>query len=206
MDEDDRLPKNICIKCCSKLQTVCEFIDTARKAQDVLQNKSLILEQNVDNNKSSKIKIKEEMDCSDEIKFTPMEVSVDPLMVLQNSEDSILPDVEDNSESVEQDVTYLHGVDGEDVTIKLIKKGDKSCDPSDDKKDLSKPFQCKTCDRGFFTELALKNHSWIHYNENRAIKPHKCATCGDTFEYKSELMLHLKKHRTAGMCKICGRV
>ncbi|XP_045448628.1 zinc finger protein 266-like [Melitaea cinxia] len=206
VDEDDRLPKNICIKCCSKLQTVCEFIDTARKAQDVLQNRSLILEQNVDNIKNSKTKIKEETDCSDEIKFTSMEVSVDPMMVLQSSEDSILPDVEDNSESVEQDVTYLHGVDGEDVTIKLIKKGDKSCDPSDDKKDLSKPFQCKTCNRGFFTELALKNHFWTHYNDNRVIKSQKCATCGDTFEYKSELMLHLKKHRTAGMCKICGRV
>ncbi|XP_047527198.1 zinc finger and SCAN domain-containing protein 2-like [Vanessa atalanta] len=205
VEEDDKLPKNICVKCCSKLQTVCDFIDTARKAQDVLQNQSMILEQTEEITKTIKAN-NVEPDYGDDIKYTAMEVNVDPMMVLQNSEDSILPDNEENSESIEQDVTYLHGVDGEDVTIKLIKKGDKTCDPNDDKKDTTKPFQCITCNRGFFTELALKNHSWTHFNEDRATKPYKCSSCREQFDYKSELLIHLKLHRTSGMCLICGRI
>lgn len=150
---------------------------------------------------SYKTKIKVESEYVDDIKYIPMEVSVDPMMVLQNSEESNSQASEDN-ESIEQDVTYLHGVDGEDVTIKLIKKGD----TSDDKKDVIKPFPCHSCNRSFFTELALKNHSWTHFNEDRAVKPFKCSSCREQFDYKSDLMKHLKNHRSNGMCQICGRM
>ncbi|CAH0727384.1 unnamed protein product, partial [Brenthis ino] len=200
VDEDDKLPKTICIKCCSKLQTVCDFIDTARKAQELLQNQSLLLEQN-DDMDTFNTKINEEPEIEEETKFTAMEVSVDPMMVLQNSEEGNSPDIEDN-ESREQDVTYLHGVDGEDVTIKLIKKGE----TGEDMKDFIKPFKCPSCYRSYFTELALKNHSWIHLNEEKNVKPFKCSSCGEQFDYKIELLIHLKTHRTSGMCLICGRI
>lgn len=181
---------------------MCDFIDTARKAQELLQNQSLLLEQNDDIRETFNTKIKVAPEIEEETKFTAMEISVDPMMVLQNSEESSTTDIEDNNESREQDVTYLHGVDGEDVTIKLIKKGE----AGEDMKDFIKPFKCPSCHRSYFTELALKNHSWIHLNEEKNVKPFKCSSCGEQFDYKIELLIHLKTHRTSGMCLICGRV
>ncbi|OWR47725.1 Serendipity locus protein H-1 [Danaus plexippus plexippus] len=203
VDEDDKLPKNICIQCCSKLQIVSEFIDNAHRAQEVLLKQSLMLEDNDENKPILITDIKSETDFDSDTKC--MEVNVDPMMVLQNSEVEEAPNLEKSCESVEyeDEITYLNGADGENVTIKLIKKGDKLME--DDKKD-TKPFQCITCNRGYYTELALKNHSWIHFNEDKIVKPFKCSSCGDQFEYKNELISHLKEHRTRGMCNICGRL
>ncbi|XP_045774824.1 zinc finger protein 251-like [Maniola jurtina] len=202
VDEDDKLPKNICIKCCSKLQTVCDFIDKAIKAQEILQQLSLTLEQNKPN-KILKTIIKEEPDSDDDLKFATMEISVDPMMVLQNSEDGLSPNIEENSEIEEQDVTHLHSVDGEDVTIKLIKRTDKTDDPNSKPEEV-KPYPCKTCGRAFHTELALKNHCWVHKHET-ATRPFKCGSCREQFDFKHELVAHLKKHNTSGMCLLCGR-
>ncbi|CAG9581547.1 unnamed protein product [Danaus chrysippus] len=203
VDEDDKLPKNICIQCCSKLQNVCEFIDNAHKAQEVLLKQSMMLEDNDENKPILITEIKSETDFDSDAKC--MEVNVDPMMVLQNSEVEETPNLEKSCESVEHEdeITYLNGADGENVTIKLIKKGDKVIE--DDKKD-TKPFQCITCNRGYYTELALKNHSWIHFNEDKIVKPYKCGSCGDQFEYKNEWISHLKEHRSRGMCNICGRL
>lgn len=218
MDENDKLPKNICIRCCTKLQTVCEFIDTARKAQETLLERSILLDQitsneTADSYMKKEIKIETQTYFDDESCVSEMEVSVDPMVVLQNSENTTSPVPEENSQMQLEDLTYLHGLDGETVTIKLIKKGDQhDTDPLDvadnPKKDsLPKPFPCVICKRSFLTELALKNHSWIHYNEDKnAIKDYKCSTCYECFEYKADLIAHLKEHRTNGTCTICGRV
>lgn len=145
-----------------------------------------------------------ESEYVDENKYIPMEISVDPMMVLQNSEESNSPESED-AESIEEDVIYLHGVDGEDVTIKLIKKGDTS-DEKTISTDIIKPFPCHSCNRSFFTELALKNHSWTHFNEDKTVKPFKCSSCREQFDYKNDLMIHLKNHRSNIMCQVCGRM
>lgn len=153
--------------------------------------------------------IKTEVCTDDEAKFSGMEVSVDPMMVLQNSEELLSPNQECNDENNFEDVTYLHGVDGENVTIKLIKKGDKVVDTHSDKKQYNwKPFPCVTCNRSFYTELALKNHSWTHINEDKAKanKQYRCSSCNESFDYKCDLIGHLKEHRTSGLCQICGRV
>ncbi|XP_063358039.1 zinc finger protein 691-like [Cydia amplana] len=217
VDEEDKLPKNICIRCCSKLQTVCEFIDTARKAQEVLLNQSIILDQfDPPSSQNCMVQpiteIKSEVEYSDdENHITEMEISVDPMMILQNSDSLLSPNVEESTEDKcndqEEDITHLHSVDGENVTIKLIKKGDAPTDQSGPglKKKKIKPFPCITCKRSFYTELALKNHSWIHFNEERVNKKFKCGTCEESFDYKCDLIVHLKKHRTNGMCTICGR-
>lgn len=208
VDEDDKLPKNICIQCCTKLQTVCDFIDTARKAQEYLLNRSIMLEEINDTcvNEFSNVSvtdIKTEVYSDEEAKFSGMEVSVDPMMVLQNSEELLSP----NPEDISEDVTYLHGVDGENVTIKLIKRGDKAVEPNVDKKEYNwKPFPCVTCKRSFTTELALKNHSWIHINEDKLNQQYRCTSCSDSFDYKCDLIAHLKEHRNSGMCQLCGRV
>lgn len=153
----------------------------------------------------SKTPIKSEpADSDDENLVTEMEISVDPMMVLQNSESLQSPNIEDNNEQVE-DITHLHSVDGENVTIKLIKRGDAPADKSEDSKSKGKPFPCITCKRSFFTELALKNHSWTHFNEERVNKKFKCGTCEESFDYKCDLIVHLKKHKTSGLCTLCGR-
>ncbi|XP_063827257.1 zinc finger protein 888-like [Ostrinia nubilalis] len=223
VDEDDKLPKNICIKCCTKLQTVCEFIDTARNSQVLLLKKSIMIEQYVsslqNDEKSFRIVnngIKLEYDGSDdESKFTEMEISVDPNMVLQNSEEPLSPcPSADESSTTFEDVTHLHDVDSENVTIKLIKKGDKNlpqiydddngyCPPKKEPK--PKPFPCVTCKRSFHSEFALKNHSWIHINEEKCHTQFRCSTCDEGFDYKSDLITHLKIHRVNGICQFCGR-
>lgn len=159
---------------------------------------------------NKEIKPEPEMISDDDGKFTEMEVSVDPMVVLQNSEEPLSPNIEEPSPAFE-DVTHLHDVDSDNVTIKLIRKGEKCTEDDDNdtdgKKDgpdsLSlKPFPCVTCKRGFYTELALKNHSWVHINDNAQFR---CHTCNAGFDFKSNLISHLKTHRLGGICQFCGR-
>nr|XP_049692448.1 gastrula zinc finger protein XlCGF57.1 [Helicoverpa armigera] len=223
VDEDDKLPKNICIKCCTKLQSVCDFIDTARKAQEVLLQRSFVIDRIITEKCMISLATDEKFESEESVdndKFTEMEVSVDPMMVLQNSASTFSPNYE-QSPSVE-DVTYLHGLDTENVTIKLIKKGGSHSDSEDEKEKDSnqptsnesgdddekfvKPFQCTSCDRSFCTDLALKNHVWIHIPENKDERHYNCHTCSEGFFYKYDLISHLKKHRTNGVCQLCGRM
>ncbi|KAJ8736230.1 hypothetical protein PYW08_006886 [Mythimna loreyi] len=219
VDEDDKLPKNICIQCCTKLQSVCDFIDTARKAQDVLLQRSFMMDQIIPNKCMISLVKSEEKPVleDDNDKYTEMEVSVDPMIVLQNSEATLSPNYEHSSSM--NDVTYLHGLDTENVTIKLIKKGDSHSDSEDEEKEdvtktpessdddkMVKPFQCNSCERSFCTDLALKNHTWIHIPDNNDDKNYTCHTCSVAFFYKYDLISHLKNHRTNGVCQICGRM
>lgn len=201
IDEDDNLPKNICIQCCTKLQTVCEFIDKVKKAQDKLINHCSVI--NIitnENQTSTQIKTEAEDVHENISNETLMEVSVDPMIVLQNSDDTLSPIPESYDDDVE-DVMHLNGVDGEDVTIKLIKR-----DGTDKNKTEStgKQFHCVICKRGFFSDLSLKNHSWTHIND-KTVKKYNCSSCLEGFDFKCDLIAHFKKHRTNGMCQICGR-
>ncbi|XP_068626684.1 zinc finger protein 84-like [Battus philenor] len=206
VDEDDRLPKNICIQCCTKLQTVCEFIDKVKKAQETLVNHSLVLKNLQTENwfvppiKSEPESESDILDCT--TKDLPMEVSVDPMMVLQNSDDLFM---EENLNSNAEEVMYLNGVDGENVTIKLIQKADISNTSNDKTVSILKPFICITCDKGFYSEMALKNHSWVHFNEDKAARKYNCSKCHENFDFKCELIAHFKKHSTLGVCHLCGR-
>lgn len=157
--------------------------------------------------------------------ITEMEVSVDPMMVLQNSDETQSPIQDINRNEVEDDLSYLHGLEGEDVTIKLIRKGDQQTGSlellEESKKidlsqnfltyDLStKPFPCKVCKRGFLTEFALKNHSWIHTGGGSTDgvnnKLFKCHTCDAAFDFRPDLIAHTKEHRSSSTCKKCGRM
>lgn len=206
--EDDMLPKNICIRCCYKLQSVCEFIDTAHKAQETLLRRSSILGETpimcmpVIDPDSIKTEITEPLETFEEAKITEMEISVDPMMILQN-EEMLSPTADETCEN-SVDVTYLHGVACEDVTIKLIRKGNDS-KSSDLVVEDKKPFPCLTCKRSFLTELALKNHSWTHTNEEKPAKMYLCNSCDEGFDFKNDLIDHLKEHRKNGFCTICGR-
>lgn len=137
-----------------------------------------------------------------EVKITEMEVNVDPMMVLQN-EDLLSPTADETCENA-VDVTYLHGVACEDVTIKLIRKG-KNPKPGEPVVEDTKPFPCLTCRRSFYTELALKNHSWTHSKEEKPLKMFLCNTCDEGFDVKNDLIVHLKEHRKNGFCTVCGR-
>ncbi|KAL4712747.1 hypothetical protein ACJJTC_008044 [Scirpophaga incertulas] len=227
VEEDDKLPKNVCLKCCTQLQTVCDFIDAARNAQEILLNRSLMIEDNMIDNMLStncgnnthnfeEILVEPRCSSDDENKSTELEVNVDPMLVLQNSDTEFSPASEELSNSSNfsvEDVTHLHDVDSENVTIKLIKKtvsndsSDKDGDDTNDNgnKNNDKPFPCIICYRSFFTELALKNHSWLHCADGRDVKLYKCSTCGEGYDFKNDLIHHLKTHKTSGICQFCGR-
>ncbi|GBP28198.1 Myoneurin [Eumeta japonica] len=215
VDENDKLPKNICIKCCTKLQTVCDFIDTARKAQEMLLSRSILLdtimtEECLNTQSKHHIKLEKDTFFEEESQITKMEVNVDPMIVLQNCEGLSSPNEDETLHSNGEDVVYLHGLENENVTIKLIKKGEPTIpllEPPENKKEdcNGKPFPCHVCKRSFLTELALKNHTWIH-NDDRNIKQFTCGSCDESFDYKCDLIIHLKQHRTSGTCNICGRV
>lgn len=199
MEKDDKLPKNICIQCCAKLQTVCDFIDTARKAQEVLLNRSIMLDQVIPNEcmiSLSKNNMNSESESEknfDSDKYTEMEICVDPMMVLQNSEETLSPTYDHGS--CLEDVTYLHGLHTENVTIKLIKREEKPDDEEtkviispvsngtiyEDEKDNSSvtPFKCGMCSQSFCTEVDLSSHMLAHMKEN---------------------------YQQTGLCQLCGRM
>lgn len=206
VDVKDKLPKNICICCCTKLQTVCEFIDTAHKAQQILSTRNLMLDQIANSEREEQIIVKQEKIYSDtyfnnETPITEMEVNVDPMIYLQNSPPNS-PVPEEPPQHSFDDVTHLHGIDGENVTIKLIRRGDEDVELK------AKPFGCVTCNRSFLSELALKNHSWIHYNESKPNKEEdfQCYVCSKHFDLKNDLLGHLKEHRNNSKCGVCARV
>ncbi|XP_060808050.1 zinc finger protein 135 isoform X2 [Amyelois transitella] len=208
VEQHDKLPKNICVSCCTKLQSVCDFIDSARKAQEVLMNRNSMVEQFVSEQKfmvkSEPKSDHEDADISDdENKCTEMEVSVDPMMVLQNCERPLSPtnllENESNAAFITEDVTHMHSVDQDNVTIKLIRK--------DFNLDLTlKQFVCVSngCGKSFASELSLKNHSWIHC-ESQDEKRYKCNSCKAGFDIKSKLIAHIREHKLSGLCRICGR-
>lgn len=144
--------------------------------------------------------------CDNISKERPMEISVDPVMVMQNANSVLSPPLDENIENNQDDVVYLNGVDGENVTIKLIKKVEHGSHSDSEVKDpATKPFKCYTCERSFISELALKNHFWVHINKDGTIKKYNCSTCFAGFDFKCDLITHLRKHRTSGMCQLCGR-
>ncbi|XP_014366976.2 zinc finger protein 182 isoform X1 [Papilio machaon] len=203
IDEDDNLPKNICIQCCTKLQTVCEFIDKVKKAQDKLTNHCLVIN-SIKNERQSSSQIETEQETEYDIenisKDSPMEICVDPMMVLQNSDDTLSQFTENGDDNVEG-VMHLNGIDGEDVTIKLIKRVGLVKDKTES---TVKQFHCVICKRGFVTDLSLKNHSWTHIND-KTVKKYNCSSCLEGFDFKGDLIAHFKKHRTKGRCQLCGR-
>lgn len=228
---------------------MCDFIDTAHKAQEILLDRSILLDQ-MPNKEYLETEIKQEpkqtpaeLYFNDDSYITEMEVSIDPMMILDNCGDSVSSSQDENSQSKPEDFTYLHGIDGESVTIKLIKHHEKSdskptkpeskntnsqsevTKPTEyttlvtskngvvsvaesAKKDFaSKPFPCIVCNRSFLNDLALKNHSWVHYNEDKNIvKLHICPHCLESFVYKCDLITHMKEHKSVNTCTICGRV
>lgn len=144
----------------------------------------------------------------DESKFTQIEVSVDPNVVLQNSEEPLSPSsVADEPFTTFEDVTHLHAVDSDNVTIKLIKKREKSPNNKEKKEDRGpKPFPCLTCQRSYYSELALKNHYWTHINDEKSNNTQfSCSSCHKGFDNKIDIIEHLKIHKINGVCQICGR-
>ncbi|XP_072942296.1 uncharacterized protein [Epargyreus clarus] len=213
VDENDKLPKNICIQCCTKLQTVCDFIDIAHKSQEILLNRSIELDQVQDPSPivtphilDPQVKSEPEDTSDDESKITSMEINVDPMIVLQNSEPILSPSVDDSCQANNEDVSHLHGLDGVNVTIKLIKKVDQV--KTDDDKDRPKPFLCRICARNFSTEFALRKHYWTHDIIDINKVDYTCSICKEEFPYKNKLIEHFKIHKTneTGECNICGRL
>ncbi|CAH0695321.1 unnamed protein product [Spodoptera exigua] len=181
VDEDDKLPKNICIQCCTKLQSVCDFIDTARKAQEVLLQRSFMIDQITPNNcMISLVKTEQKLEpvgVVDNEKYTEMEVSVDPMMVLQNSEATLSPAYDNNV----NDVTYLHGLDTENVTIKLIKKGETHTLLEGKAKE--KPSNSSG-------SLNSDDDEKFHLNQHTGAKPYKCPFCDKCFASSGNCYSH----------------
>lgn len=228
VSESDKLPKNICIPCCTKLQLVCEFIDTIHKAQDILLDQSRLLDQ-IPVKKLVGVNI-ERVDViqtnqiptyfNEDSNVTNMEVSIDPMTILQDSSDGELV-IDESVCNNDDNESLFHGVDRANVTIKLINRGDSSCcdtltitpmvtaEPISEEGTLEEGasilYRCSLCNRGFSCEVALQAHSWTHTEERNPILEHKCPSCELYFEYKNDLINHLKEHRNVNVCNICGR-
>lgn len=54
----------------------------------------------------------------------------------------------------------------------------------------TRPFQCSTCKKVFYSKVTLNEHSKIH----SGLKPEQCHQCGNRFLSKKALMLHLRIH------------
>ncbi|XP_050681359.1 zinc finger protein 782-like [Leptidea sinapis] len=118
-------------------------------------------------------------------------------------------------EKVRDKITYLNGIDGENVTLRLI--GSEitlsEINPHTDEekfnviKEGQKPFLCKVCCRRFCTEIALKNHTWTHDSQNfGSARQYKCAICEEEFDRKIDMDKHTKQHKDTCICSICNRV
>ncbi|XP_077396412.1 uncharacterized protein LOC144032835 isoform X2 [Festucalex cinctus] len=64
-------------------------------------------------------------------------------------------------------------------------------------------FACKTCQRGFDSEGALKKHELIHTGDT----PYTCDVCGKAFLYKTTFDYHLRTHsgERPYACDVCGK-
>lgn len=183
IDKNDNFPKNICIRCCSKLQTLCEFIELVRKSQDNLRTLCSTIEQL--NSPTCTINtIKNET-----TEFT--EICIDPMDVLN------MP-----GETCTEQFTYPYA--DEVVTLKLIPKNDDGQIETEENIQGKKRFVCEVCDKSFLVEQSLKNHSWIHIRD----EDYSCFTCQRSFRFQSDLDKHLTSHKPSGFkfnCNICGR-
>lgn len=178
--EDDKFSKNICIKCCSTLQTLCEFIEKVRKAQDHLHTLSSATEL-AESSTTILNAIKEE-----KTEFT--EICIDPMVIYMPDETST-----DH---------YKYPYAEEVVTLKLIGKDQIK---SQEKKQPKKNFVCKVCNKIFFLAQALKTHSWSHIHD----KKYTCRVCHESFKFQADLKKHFKAHTVLSsnlfVCEICGR-
>ncbi|VVC93635.1 unnamed protein product [Leptidea sinapis] len=116
-------------------------------------------------------------------------------------------------EKVRDKITYLNGIDGENVTLRLI--GSEitlsEINPHTDEekfnviKEGQKPFLCKVCCRRFCTEIALKNHTWTHDSQNfGSARQYKCAICEEDFHSQWNLKKHLAIHTSKKKLYTCA--
>jgi KRAB domain-containing zinc finger protein len=55
-----------------------------------------------------------------------------------------------------------------------------------------KPYQCEDCDKGFYSALDLKYHTYAHTGE----RPFKCDQCDHSFIRNGDLGKHVRmKHQ-----------
>ena len=66
-----------------------------------------------------------------------------------------------------------------------------------------KPFQCKTCGKGYFYRSHLLTHNCIHKGE----KVLTCDICGTSFKEPSDLLTHCRIHTgdKPFRCQFCGK-
>ncbi|XP_038208041.1 gastrula zinc finger protein XlCGF46.1-like [Zerene cesonia] len=182
IEQDDNLPKSICIKCCTQLQNVCEFIDLARDAQEKLLKLSMELYDRTYE------------DITKKYPHINQETTV-----ISTKQTNLITENEDST-----GITYLNSADGENVTLTRLTNNPILLDDEEDK-DAFKPFPCKLCHRKFRSDIALKNHMWSHLSHGESGKPYVCTICDKTFIFKNDFMTHIKEHNTSSKCAMCKR-
>ncbi|CAF4794122.1 unnamed protein product [Pieris macdunnoughi] len=184
VDEDDILPKIICTQCCKQLQEVCEFIDRTREAQETLLQSSTLYEHLKNIEKIKKLQM-------------PQITNI----TFQGTKKQISTTVTTDVTPEFAEITYLHGADGENVTLTRNKGKAATSDP---KEASEKPFACNLCRRKFLTEFALKNHAWLHASPGTD-QTYFCTICDKIFYVKNDFLAHFKEHKHARYCPTCKR-
>lgn len=64
-----------------------------------------------------------------------------------------------------------------------------------------KPFECKICEKSFYSKKYLRAHQEIH--ENSVLE---CPNCLVKFNRKSNLKRHMKTCQTVHRCQVCSKV
>ena len=216
IQENDILPKNICLKCAESVNIAFNIIRTCQNSDETMR--ALLQRTDFDQTHSKESANNNSSQITDELKFDAYEILMNEIM---QYDESMLKDR--NQESLQMLQELNHHIQTEmqknnEMNNKPKKKkpnrtccGCKMEFEGDSKlkehsrtihkidrldEDLERPFECTICYRRFTTDLLLKEHNRIIY------KKYKCNKCNKKFMTRANLNNHIKHHPET-VTKIC---
>ncbi|KAJ8931771.1 hypothetical protein NQ314_015303, partial [Rhamnusium bicolor] len=190
IEEENRLPKNVCMNCIEKLEDISTFIDICKKndiyLKSILERKDSFLESDHEQFDGF------EDDDVNEHDATPLEKKDVNVIIKREVDIKLEKSRTERNRRSKRNITKQH------------KDKRKKCEPEKVKKKRSEECSCNICGKTFTRRGGLKRHSKIHLG----IKPFECNKCGKTFVEKGTLNRHSLTHtgEKPFECNLCGKV